>query len=442
MEFIRIKNITEEDFHGIVQAAGGSRIASQGSADYRLNEALIELKLIVEEGFEKASRQAKMASLFQAQQPNAPVVVLDPKTLDATQSRDYYNIVAGPIKTHVKKADKQLDATAQRYDPPPTRVLVIMNLGYTALTPDEFRRVCLKCVHNDTTKIDFMVCGGIYFHSDKFDNYLFARFDPLAVNLDRAFPSYELLLNAWNSFVGRLATSMVREQVPPDQGRLPVIDLAFELNGVRYVKPAPRVPSQVFPSGRAPRANTSGLEKCPPVALVFPALGAQDWIEFKRALPHAPTLKTSHGDYLSFQQERDTEESTALRPFVAVPITFEEFRAQSPKPAAECQFSDLCAFASRRFDAEIRAVTDRIREKQPETVLPLDYLHVLVQEIGNDEVNDLASLYHVCDTPGFQRKQPLFENERIFLNYALTVAASYAVKRHLDFVVFSRTRTA
>ena len=41
MEFIRIRNITEEDFHGIVQAAGGSRIASEGSADYRLNEALI-----------------------------------------------------------------------------------------------------------------------------------------------------------------------------------------------------------------------------------------------------------------------------------------------------------------------------------------------------------------------------------------------------------------
>jgi hypothetical protein len=36
MDFIRIKNISEEDFHGIVQAAGGSRIASQGSADFRI----------------------------------------------------------------------------------------------------------------------------------------------------------------------------------------------------------------------------------------------------------------------------------------------------------------------------------------------------------------------------------------------------------------------
>jgi hypothetical protein len=98
------------------------------------------------------------------------------------------------------------------------------------------------------------------------------------------------------------------------------------------------------------------------------------------------------------------------------------------------------AFASSLFDAQIRVVADRIREKQPETVLPLEYLHVIVQEIGNDEVNDLASLYQVFDTPNFQREQPIFENERLFLNYALAVAASYAVKRRLDFVLFSKIR--
>src|SRR6476646_10256274 len=107
MEFIRIKNVSEADFDGVVQTAGGSRITSEGSADYRLNEAVIELKLIQEEGFEKSSRQAKIAALFRAQQPKAPVVVLDPDTLDAAQSRDYYNIVAGPIKTHVKTAARQ-----------------------------------------------------------------------------------------------------------------------------------------------------------------------------------------------------------------------------------------------------------------------------------------------------------------------------------------------
>lgn len=440
MDYIRINHTSEADFDGVVQAAGGSRIASDGSADYRLNEAIIELKLIQEEGFEKASRQAKIAALFRAQQPDAPVVVLDPDTLDAALSRDYYNIVSGPMKTHIKKADKQLEATAQRYSPQPTRVLVIINLGYTALAHDEFQSVCLKCVRNDTTKIDFVVCGGIYLHGDKFDYYLLPRFDLLPINLGRPFPSFDLLLNAWNSFEERLATAMITQPVPPGQGKLPVIDLSFELGGVCYVKPAPAVPSNVFPGGRAPRANTSGLGKCPPVALVFPALAAQDWTDFKRALPDAATLKASHADYLAFQQERDAAESTTLKPFIAIPVTFREFQAQSPKPLAQCRFSDLSAFASRQFDAQTRGVADRIREKRPGTVLPLEYLHVIVQEIGNDEVNDLACLYQVCDTLGFQRDQPIFENKRIFLNYALAVAASYAVKRRLDFVVFSKIR--
>jgi hypothetical protein len=81
---------------------------------------------------------------------------------------------------------------------------------------------------------------------------------------------------------------------------------------------------------------------------------------------------------------------------------------------------------------------EHIRERHPETVMPLEYLHVIIQEIGNDEVNDLASLYHINDTPGFQRKQPIFENQRIFLNYALAVASSYSVKRGLDFILYSK----
>ena len=104
-------------------------------------------------------------------------------------------------------------------------------------------------------------------------------------------------------------------------------------------------------------------------------------------------------------------------------------------------FTEISAFAAKQFKTTTLEVLDRVREKTPGAVLPLEYLHVIVQEIGNDEANDLASLYHVCDTPGFQREQPLFENERLFLNYALAVAASYAVKRRLDFVVFSKVRS-
>ena len=97
MEYIRIKNISEADFDAVIKEAGGSSILMQDSADYILNEALIELKFVEEEGFEKATRQRKIADIFRKQQPHKPVVVIRPESLDASGARDYYNAVARPI---------------------------------------------------------------------------------------------------------------------------------------------------------------------------------------------------------------------------------------------------------------------------------------------------------------------------------------------------------
>ena len=200
MEFLRIKSVTEEDFDHVIRTAGGARLAEEGSADYRLNEAIIELKLVSEEGFAKVGRQARLASLFRQTQPGRPVVLIDPRRLDAADSRRYYRIVEGPIKNACKTASKQLQATAERYNPTPVRVLVILNVGYTLLSPEEFKDVSFKCVCNDTTGIDWLVCGGIYFFSDKFESYMIEPFQDLAINLRFAFPSLTLLTGAWRSF--------------------------------------------------------------------------------------------------------------------------------------------------------------------------------------------------------------------------------------------------
>ena len=98
MEYIRIKAIAETDFDKVITSAGGSRIVEEGSADYRLNEAIIELKLVSEEGFEKTDRQRKLADLFRKAQPSRPVVVLKPEQLNEFDSRDYYRLVEVPIK--------------------------------------------------------------------------------------------------------------------------------------------------------------------------------------------------------------------------------------------------------------------------------------------------------------------------------------------------------
>ena len=196
MDYIRIKSITEADFDIVITSAGGLRIADEGSADYQFREAIIELKLVFEEGFEKTERQKKLAALFRETQPNQPVVLINHKKLNELESRNYYRIVEVPIKNACKKASKQLQNTASRFNPMPVRVLIILNVGYTLLSPDEFKDVCIKCVHNDTSGIDWLVCGGIYFYSDKADNYVIARFEDFPINLARSFPSREILLDS------------------------------------------------------------------------------------------------------------------------------------------------------------------------------------------------------------------------------------------------------
>lgn len=183
MNYIRINRIHEKDFDSIVEEAGGERIKPNGSgskgdnADYILNEAIVELKFAREEGLIKESRRKKVAEIFRKSQLDRPVVVLDSKILSQKELRKYYNLMEQPIQTAVKKAAKQVHDTKLRIGTYSTRVLVIINDGYTAVSMEEFREVVGKTVRNDTSKIDYAVAGGIYYYSDRFDNYFFSRFD-------------------------------------------------------------------------------------------------------------------------------------------------------------------------------------------------------------------------------------------------------------------------
>jgi hypothetical protein len=133
MEHMRIKKVSEADFDAVVKDAGGSRINEQDSADYILNEAVIELKLAEEEGFEVCTRQEKIAAIFKRQQPQSPVVVIRPNSLNEADKQAYYNAVRGPLEDDVEEGAKQLEKTALRFDPRPVRVLIILNIGYARI---------------------------------------------------------------------------------------------------------------------------------------------------------------------------------------------------------------------------------------------------------------------------------------------------------------------
>jgi hypothetical protein len=443
MEYMRIKPVTEDDFDQVVISAGGSRILEEGSADYQLNEAIIELKLVVEEGFKKIDRQKKLAHLFRDAQPNLPVVLLNPRKLNESDSRNYYRIVEVPIKNACKKASKQLQITAARFTHQPVRVLVILNVGYTLLSADEFKDVCLKCVRNDTTGIDWLICGGIYYYSDKAENFVIARFEDSPINLSRSFNSHSILGEAWEKYLNESMLDMVRNQTLIVDGRMPIVDLSFDLDGIRYVKPAPAMTKSSFwPDGIAPRDNSSGIDKCPVVARVYPLLSDSEWKKFKEAVPFMARLKTSYKEWLKSWSDEKADPPQPLQPIVPVEIKFEEFVNWIKKPNLNWEFSDVSEFSCEVFHNCVRSLQKEARNIDEIQIIPLNYIHLEINEVGTDKANDFASIYVVSVVPGFERREPLVENVIIFYEYGMSVAAAYAIKHRVNAILYTRKRAS
>ena len=368
MDHVKINRLYESDFDGILTNAGGQRtVVDDGrcpepNADYLLKEAVVELKLVEEEGIEKQSRQRKLANLFHRKWPTRPVIVLDPNVLDARGRRTYYNIMEGPVKTHVKKAAIQLQMT-QRHHPGAPRVLLAVNNGYTALGMHEFESIVVKCARNDTSKIDYVIAAGVYYYSDMFDSFLFAPFLLTAINPAAApFSSFEVLRQAWNDHIERYMKSIILGQIPQREDRPPVIDFSYDVDGITYVKPAPPMGKQSeWLGGKRPRQNSTGLHRCPPAAQTFPGLDETTWAEFKRLWPEEKLLGESYTAWRSWAEDEDRRVQKPLCPFVAVsadPRAFHDWCSDQRFPPT---FHYLCIYVSELFQVSIVDVINRSR---------------------------------------------------------------------------------
>ncbi len=155
MEYMRIYKLVEDDFDRIIESAGGKRLTVDSghenppSADYILDDAIIELKFVEEEGLEKQERQQKLADIFMTQFPGKPVVVLDPKLLGEKGRRDYYKAMSTPIEARLKKAARQLKQSAQEHEEK-TKVVILLNVGFGSLYHEEFKELAINRATNVT----------------------------------------------------------------------------------------------------------------------------------------------------------------------------------------------------------------------------------------------------------------------------------------------------
>ncbi|VVC01120.1 Uncharacterised protein [uncultured archaeon] len=444
MDTFRIRPITEGDVREVVESCGGvvahpdadSRTAR--GCDFVLQGAAIELKLLNENGLEKSARQRKLASIFCNEGYAAPVVVVDPENLSEAGKRQYDRAIEGPMKRAVESARQQLKQTRAERSDTQRSILWILNNGYTALNHEELSALIARRVLNNTSSIDGVIVGGCYFHSDGYDSFCLwpLEYVPIRIN---PFPAFDDLHASWNRFAEKFMTQVVMGPHTDDLVKGPVIDTQFEVDEITYVKPAPPIggSSSFYLQGR-PRKNSTGPKECPRVALTFPGFSKLEWSRFHTALPGEKGLRDDYGLWLRHEQEARGQ-GLPLKPFVRVPIAFEDWHDWHKKKDRPSVMSSIYEYTNTVFQERIQAVLSSAREMKEQGLLPSRYILAVTDEIGQDRANDLSHIAAVWQRPG--RKPdiaPLFENLRIFHEHAVALASAYAVEMGLDFVLWIR----
>lgn len=447
MDYMRIYKLIEDDFDRIIESAGGKRLSVDDSrekprnADYILDDAIIELKFVEEEGLEKQKRQQKLTDIFKKQFPGKPVVVLDPKLLEEKGKRDYYKAMLTPIKVHLKTAAKQLKQVTQKLEhEEKTKVVVLLNVGYGSLRHKEFKEIAFNRATNDTNQIDCLIVGGIYFYSDRYESYVISPFEEIPISINRRFSGFDKLNKCWKDFLDYFITSAILLNRDSYPDRLPVLEMNFEVDGVKFVRHAPSMgkPSEFWVNGR-PRENSTGLTTCPPVGIIFPKFNKENWEKFREKECYDTAFKGTYREWLDYAAEKRAENNDELKPFIEIEITYDEFCKKYDEN--EAYFGHLCEYATEVFQKRITDVIDAAKDQTEVHIILPEYILLVVEEIGQDKANDLSSIYHVRQFLGQQNVDTILENKKLFFEYSLALASSYAVKHSISNVIYKREQT-
>lgn len=445
-EQLFIRPLSEVDIDGVIELAGGKRAHPDADrrvaigADYLLGEAVIELKALDDEGLAKPERQAKLSNLFRSHNSERPVVVLDRNALPHDARREYDRILEGPIKTAIGSAKQQLKQSRAEHPSTNVSVLFIINNGYTALDHEALKKLAANRARNDTRAIDGIVVAGCYFHSDTFDSFFLWPIDYIPINLQRPFSSYEKLRHAWQNYAERFMTEVVCGRIDFDKIRKgPVVDTQFDIDGITYVKPAPRIgnDSEFFVRGR-PRKNSTGITHCPPVAMIFPDLSLSEWTKFRAAFPDEGLLLHSYDEW---QNERAVALTTGmpLMPIVPLAITFRDWLKWRQDQRISKDLFSLMTYTNACFEQRVRSIMLAARDRATSSIAPSRYVLVVTEEIGQDRANDVSHIAVVREAPNDGAAiRELVANARIFHEHALALASAYALAESLECVFWAK----
>jgi hypothetical protein len=210
---VLMPRLGERFFDQMVELAGGRRLSTEErnndqtrNADYRLDDFIIELKDIQEEGMEKPERQQKVAELFLPYFPAISEIIIDPSILSSDDRRRYLEIIGEPISRSIKSAAEQIKATKTHLRAPALRGgILVVNTGYYSLEAEMFNELVRHSARHDTRQIELITSINLTFTTDGFNSHMIAQVFPKESGL----PAERRLVDAFPRVMDKHMTEMV-----------------------------------------------------------------------------------------------------------------------------------------------------------------------------------------------------------------------------------------
>jgi hypothetical protein len=177
---------------------------------------------------------------------------------------------------------------------------------------------------------------------------------------------------------------------------------------------------------------------CPPVATTFPDLAFDEWKSFRAELPTETPFSTNYGNWL-LQREAAAETGATLRPFVAMPVTYDGWREWCDERQAIKGMASVRDYANDLFEKKVRVLMASARERLPSSIIPSRYVLAITEEIGQDRANDLSHIAALEERPNSDPTvRTLVANARIFHEHALAVACAHAIAQGVEYVLWQK----
>ncbi|MBL7234178.1 hypothetical protein [Komagataeibacter oboediens] len=436
----KIPPITETDLDTVIVNAGGSRLhpdhdrRDKVGADYRLGEALIELKFLDQEGLDKVGRQKKIHKLFEEINPDQLAITLDRDNLQARNQRQFDSIMRGPIQTAVKKANDQLKQSRSEFSDTKCSVLLIINNNYSSLDHEYLCNLVLNRVRQDTSHIDTVVVGGVYFYLDGEDGTIFSPMQPFKVRT--IFNEFNRLKASWEAFTDSFVEKLTQPASKADRTKGPLAEKQFKVGNVSYNRPVPggqfleKLLSQSVVSKSYADKETSVY-----VAKTLPQISRHEWFLFRNH--HALSIELLDSfEMWMIRENKARKAAIPTCPLVMMPITSSGWVAWCNELGKK---ESISQYVNDLFKSRLDLLKSCAKDMRRCIILPARYTLAVTNVFGTDEAAALSSIFIVVErADGSTDRRCVVDMAGLSSEHAIALAAAYAIQERIESVMWEK----